>query len=66
MSLRAFHLLFIAISVILSAFFAAWAAGQYQLAHQAGYVVTCAASLASGVALVVYFVLFQRKTRRLS
>ena len=29
MSLRAFHLLFIALSVVLAAFFAAWAAGQY-------------------------------------
>jgi FlaG/FlaF family flagellin (archaellin) len=66
MSLRAFHLLFIAISVILTAFFAAWAAGQYQVAHQPGYVMTAAASLGSGVALAVYFVLFQRKTRRLS
>ena len=66
MSLRAFHLLFIAISIVLTAFFAAWAAGQYQAAHQAGYVVTAVTSLASGVALTVYLVMFQRKTRRLS
>ena len=31
MSLRAFHLLFIALSVVLAAFFAAWAIGQYRV-----------------------------------
>ena len=30
MSLRAFHLLFIALSIVLAAFLAAWAMGQYQ------------------------------------
>jgi hypothetical protein len=30
MSLRAFHLLFIVMSVILTAFFAAWAFGEYR------------------------------------
>ena len=30
MSLRAFHLLFIALSVVLAAFVAAWATGQYR------------------------------------
>ena len=33
MSLRAFHLLFIALSVVLAAFFAAWAVGQYRADH---------------------------------
>ena len=65
MGLRAFHLFFIAISVILTAFVAAWSVGQYQTAHQASYVLACAASLASGVGLVVYGAAFQRKTKRL-
>ncbi len=34
MSLRAFHLFFIALSVVLAAFFAAWAGGQYRAGHQ--------------------------------
>ena len=65
MSLRAFHLLFIALSVILTAFFAAWAAGQYQASHQVSYVVAGVASLASGIGLAVYGAAFQRKTRNL-
>jgi len=65
MSLRAFHLLFIAMSVILTAFFAAWAAGQYQAAHDVRYVVAGVTSLASGVGLGMYGAAFQRKTRKL-
>ena len=65
MSLRQFHLLFIAVSVILTAFFAAWAAGQYRLAQDASYVVAAAASLAAGAGLAVYGAAFQRKTRRM-
>ena len=65
MSLRHFHLLFIAVSVILTAFFAAWAAGQYRVAQEMSYVVSAAASLAAGAELAVYGAAFQRKTRRL-
>ena len=46
MSLRAFHLFFIALSVILTAFFAAWAGSQYQSAHDAEYALVAVASLA--------------------
>ena len=59
MSLRAFHLLFIAMSVMLTAFVAAWAASEYRVAHDAGYV-------AAGIVLAVYGAAFQRKTKRLS
>jgi len=65
MSLRAFHLLFIGLSVILAAFFAAWAGGQYRLEHEAVYLVTVAGSLATGAGLAVYGARFQRKTRNL-
>jgi O-antigen/teichoic acid export membrane protein len=66
MSLRAFHLLFIALSVVLTAFFAAWAVGQYQTAHDPIYVAACIGSLALGIVLAFYGVMFQRKMRRLS
>ena len=66
MSLRAFHLLFIALSVVLTAFFAAWAAGEYRTAHDAGYLMAGLVSLASGVGLVFYGLAFHKKTRRLS
>jgi ABC-type Mn2+/Zn2+ transport system permease subunit len=64
-SLRAFHLLFITLSVILTAFFATWALGQYSAAHDASYVVVAAGSLAAGLGLVLYGAQFQRKTRNL-
>jgi hypothetical protein len=65
MSLRVFHMVFVGMSVILTAFVAAWAAGQYRLEHDTGYAVAGAASLAAGAALAVYGAAFQRKTKRL-
>ena len=66
MSLRAFHLLFIVMSVILTAFFAAWAFGEYRSGHNVSYALTAVASLAAGIGLVVYLAAFVKKTRRLS
>ena len=66
MSLRAFHLLFIALSVVLTAFFAAWAVGEYRSAHDVSYAITAVVSLASGVGLAFYGAAFQRKTKGLS
>lgn len=63
MSLRAFHLVFIAMSVMLAAFFAAWASGQYRLEHEAVYALTSVLSVAAGAGLAVYGTKFQRKTR---
>jgi hypothetical protein len=65
MSLRAFHLLFIALSVVLAAFFAAWAVGQYRAVEEAGYAVVAVASIAAAIGLGFYAAVFQRKTRRL-
>jgi ABC-type Fe3+-siderophore transport system permease subunit len=62
-SLRAFHLVFIGVSVVLAAFMAAWAANQYQAEPHSGYVMSAVVSLAAGVALAVYGTRFQRKTR---
>jgi len=63
MSLKAFHLLFIGLSILLAVFFAAWATGQYRVEHGAGYLVTAVMSLAAGGALVTYGAAFRRKTR---
>ena len=65
MNLRNFHLLFVGLSVVLTAFFAAWAAGQYRLEHDPGYAIVGAVSLAAGAGLAVYGAAFQRKTRRM-
>lgn len=65
MSLRAFHLLFITLSVVLTAFFAAWAIGQYWTGHGTSYAAAGVTSLAAGAALAVYGAAFRRKTRNL-
>jgi hypothetical protein len=65
MSLRAFHLLFIGLSIVLAAFLAAWAVGQYRAEQHSGYLVAGTVSLASAAALAVYASAFQRKTKGL-
>jgi hypothetical protein len=65
MSLRAFHLFFIAMSCILAAFCAAWAVTQYRIDHSASDAAGALVSVASAVALAVYGAVFQRKTRKL-
>jgi hypothetical protein len=65
MSLRAFHLFFIAVCVILAAFCGAWATGQYRATHEGVFVAAIALSVAAASALVVYGTAFQRKTRYL-
>jgi ABC-type Mn2+/Zn2+ transport system permease subunit len=65
MSLRIFHLVFVAVSVILAAFVAAWAGQQYRTASDVTYAVTALAALATGVGLAFYGAAFQRKTRKL-
>ena len=65
MSLRSFHLLFIALSVVLAAFCAAWATGMYRAAHDLTYLAAGVTSAMAGAALIAYGAAFQRKTRRL-
>jgi hypothetical protein len=65
MSLKAFHLFFVGICVILAAFVAAWATGQYRAVGGAEYVVTAAGSALAGAVLIVYGAKFQRKVRQL-
>ena len=65
MSLRSFHLVFIALSVLLAVFVAAWAANQYRFEPGPGYVASGLASLLAGGGLAVYGARFQRKTRNL-
>jgi hypothetical protein len=65
MGLRTFHLLFVSLSVLLAAFTAAWATGQYRLEHEAMYALYGAGSVLAGAALIVYGAAFQRKTRNL-
>ena len=65
MSLRAFHLFFIAVSGMLAVFCAAWAITQYRVDHSTTYAAGAVLSVASAGALAVYGAMFQRKTRNL-
>lgn len=66
MSLRNFHLVFVALSVILAVFMAAWAVGQYQTHSAWTYLATAAVCFACAAALGVYGARFQRKTKQLA
>jgi hypothetical protein len=66
MSLKTFHLFFIAVCVVLAAFVAAWAGQQYRTVSGVGYVITAVAALASGAGLALYGAKFQKKMRRIS
>ena len=65
MSLKNFHLVFIAVTVVLAAFVAGWAGQQYRALNAGGYIVTAVAALASGVGLACYGAAFQRKAKKL-
>ena len=65
MSLRFFHILFIAVSALFAAGFGAWLVEKYL--REGGYLwlLAAALSLCSAAAMVVYAVRFYRKTRHL-
>jgi hypothetical protein len=65
MSLRAFHLFFIALAIILAAFFGAWAIGQYRATSAAVFVIAAVGAIAGAFGLAAYAAAFQRKTRNL-
>lgn len=58
MTLKYFHLFFIAVSVILTAFVAAWGVNN-------GSILAVCLSIASALVLIAYGTMFQRKMRRL-
>jgi hypothetical protein len=64
-SLRAFHIVFVAFSIILAAFVAAWANSQYRTGHDLLYAVTALGALAIAGGLAVYGAAFLKKTRNL-
>jgi len=66
MSLKAFHIVFVAASVILMAFLCGWSFLSYQETHSTEYLVwsLCAASAVIG--LVAYGRYFLRKLRNIS
>jgi hypothetical protein len=52
-------------SVVLAAFVAVWAIGQYRTESQVGYLLVSAVSIGAGAALSVYGAKFRRKAKQL-
>lgn len=65
MSLKAFHVLFIAASALLAFFFARWCLTVPPAGVAGGWLLTGLASVATGVALIGYEAWFLKKMRGL-
>ncbi len=61
MSLKAFHVFFIAVSVLLCLAFGAWCLGSKEARGHAAYQAAGWISFALGVALVAYEIVFLKK-----
>ena len=65
MSLRAFHIAFIVVSIVLSLVVAAWGVREYMNEAGGNALAVGLAAAITGVALVVYGTLFFRKLQEL-
>ena len=65
MSLKAFHLVFIALSILLAVGFGLWAIDMYRQIGGRDYLIVAPVSFLTAVALAVYGVVFVRKTKAL-
>lgn len=66
MSLKAFHIIFVLLSTLLSVGFALWAVLQYLHVHSLGFLAVAAGSIAFAVMLVCYGFWFLRKLKNVS
>jgi hypothetical protein len=66
MSLKAFHIVFIAASILLSFFFAAWCFNEYAEQHRRFELVSGIVSVGVGVGLIFYFRYVLKKLKDIS
>ena len=66
MSLKAFHIIFVILSTLLSVGFGLWAIGRHMHEPSAGLVAVAIGSMAFAIALVVYGFWFLRKLKHVS
>lgn len=66
MSLKAFHILFIALSILMSALVGAWGVEKYLQEGSSSGLVLAALFFLFGLALVAYGVRFWRKVQEIS
>lgn len=62
MTLRSVHIIFIAASILLFGFFALWSFEYAKYMEKSGYYIVAALSSMTTISLVVYAVLFFKKT----
>ena len=65
MSLKAFHLFFIVISILAAFGFSFWAFQNYQAANDSTFLKIAILSALTGAGLVVYGIFFVRKARKI-
>jgi len=63
MSLKAFHVFFVAASVLCAMGFGAWSAADYMRTGRSGTLVLCVLGFAAAVALLFYGFWFLRKLK---
>jgi hypothetical protein len=63
MSLKAFHVFFIVVSIVFAAGFGVWGLREHSLGHNGRHLALGIISLLVGAALVAYLVSFVRKLR---
>ncbi len=66
MSLKAIHIFFIALSVLLAFGFSLWALESYAQGEQSGMLIVALLSFAAGVGLAAYGIVFLRKLKHVS
>ncbi len=66
MSLKAFHVFFVLVSIVLSVGCGVWLFRRYQQSGGFAEVACAVLSFAAAVALIAYFVWFLRKHKRVS
>jgi uncharacterized membrane protein SirB2 len=66
MSLKAFHIVFIALSILLSFFCGVWLLREYASSHHAAFLVVAILFLVAGVGLICYGKSVLRKLKHIS
>jgi hypothetical protein len=66
MSLKAFHIFFIALSILTAFGFASWLVYDYSEGDNVGQLVAAVLSILAGAGLIVYGIRFLRKLKHVS
>lgn len=66
MSLKAFHIAFISLSVLMCFGCGAWGLAQYTQSHSANHLLFAIVGLLGGIGLIIYGIRFLRKLKGIS